>query len=152
MSNDNPLDIDIDLSDVSTTIPLIADNTRVKVRLNNISKGERDGNVIVKWDMTLSEPAPTEDGTTVGPGFHIFTNFDMSQDWLKRRWPASSTASLARVTVATRRASLNAPASTRRRCQPDRRGSIAKVVIQRSKKTDFVGNEVVSVTHLNDQH
>ena len=30
--------------------------------------------------------------------------------------------------------------------------AIAKVVVQRSRKTDFVGNEVVSVTHLNEQH
>jgi hypothetical protein len=153
MSNDNPLDIDIDLSDVSTTIPLIADNTRVKVRLNNISKGERDGNTIVKWDMILSEPAPTEDGQTVGPGFHLFTNFDMSQDWLKEKMARFIDGFLGTGDRGNKKGKPERP-----RFNAAAVGSligaeaIAKVVVQRSRKTDFVGNEVVSVTHLNEQH
>jgi hypothetical protein len=151
MENQHPLDIDIDLSEVTTTIPLIADNTSVRVRLKNITRGERDGNVIVKWEMTLSEPAPTEDGLTVGAGFPLYTNFDLSQEWLKQKMAKFIDGFLGtgdrnnkrgkperpRLNAATVSGMIGAEAT-------------AKVVVQRSKKTDYVGNEIVSITHLEE--
>ena len=65
MSDTQPLSISLNLTDISTTVPLIADGTMAKVRLKNISQTERDGNPVIKWEFTLVEPAPTTEGDQV---------------------------------------------------------------------------------------
>jgi len=76
--NEAPLSISLALSEVKTSIPIIANDTMVKARLKNISQQvvEGKGNS-TKWEYTLVDPAPTVDGLTVAPGFPIFENIQL---------------------------------------------------------------------------
>lgn len=78
IQNEAPLSISLNLSEVKTSIPIIADNTMVKARLKNISQQvvEGKGNS-TKWEYVLVDPAPTTDGGQVKPGFPIYEHIQL---------------------------------------------------------------------------
>lgn len=151
MSDNSPLNIDVDLSNISTTIPLIADNTTAKVRLKNISQTERDGTPIIRWELVLADPAPTQEGGTVQPGFPLFVNFDTSQDWLMQKLSRFvdgflGTGDKGNHKGKPERPRLNAGTVAAMLGKE----AYAKIVVQRSKKTDYVGNDITAVIYPGD--
>jgi hypothetical protein len=151
MSDNQPLNINVNLADVTTTVPLIVDGTMAKVRLKNISQTERDGNPVIKWELTLSEPAPTTDGLQVQPGFPLFISFDISHEFLVQKMARFVDAFLGTGDVGNKkgkpaRPQLNADTVTRMLGSE----AIAKISVQKSKKSDYVGNDIATMTHVDD--
>jgi hypothetical protein len=151
MSDNQPLNISVNLSDVTTTVPLIVDGTMARVRLKNISQTERDGNPILKWEFTLSEPAPTTDGLQLQPGFPLFVNFDISHEFLLQKMARFMDAFLGTGDAGNKkgkppRPQLNAETVTRMLGAE----AVAKIIVSKSKKSDYVGNDIATMTHLED--
>jgi hypothetical protein len=151
MSDNQPLNISVNLSDVTTTVPLIVDGTMVKVRLKNISQTEREGNPVIKWEFTLSEPAPTTDGLQVQPGFPLFVNFNISHEFLVQKMARFMDAFLGTGDANNKkgkppRPQLNAETVTRMLGTE----AIARISVQKSKKSDYEGNDIATMTHLED--
>jgi hypothetical protein len=150
MADIEPLDIDLDLSDVKTTIPLIQDTT-VKVRVKDITQTDRDGNKGVRWELSLQEPATTADGLSVNVGFPLYVHFDPAQAWMLQKMSRFIDGFLGTGDAGNKK---GLPARPRFNSECVRRligtEGIAKVVIQKSKKTDYVGNDVTTITHINE--
>ena len=151
MSDNQPLNIDIDLGGISTAAPLIADNTTVKVRLQNITQSERDGTPIIKWEFRLTEPAPTQDGGKVPAGYPVYVNFDTSLDFLMQKMSRFvdgflGTGDRGNTKGKPERPRLNAETVS----QMLGKEGYARISIQRSKKSDYVGNDVTTVINPAD--
>ena len=147
----SPLNINIDLSTVVTTVPLIADGTSARVRLKNITQGDREGVTIVKWEFTLAEPAATMDGGTVKPGFPLFVNFATDQEWLLVKMSRFIDALLG---TGDSKNTRNRPPRPNLNAQSAEamigKEAFAKVIVTRSKKSDYVGNDIQSLTAIED--
>jgi hypothetical protein len=150
MADIMPLDIDLDLSGVTTTTPLLQDAT-VRVKVKSIIATERDGNKGVRWDLALQEPAQTTDGGTVNPGFVLYVHFDPSQDWMKVKLSRFIDGFLGTGDVGNKKGKPDRPRFNRdcvtRLINAE---GLAKVVIRENKKTDYVGNDVTSITPINE--
>jgi hypothetical protein len=149
--SDQPLNININLADVTTTVPLIADGSMCRVRLKNVSQVERDGNPIIKWELSLVEPAPTVDGLQVQPGFPLFIHFDVSHEFLVQKMARFVDGFLGTGDANNRkgkpvRPSLNSE-TVHRMIGAE---AIAKITVTKSKKSDYVGNDVSSLTYPSD--
>jgi hypothetical protein len=77
MSNIQPLNVNFDLSNVKTAIPLIADGHIVQARLKSIEQEQTDKGATLKWTYETTEPAPTKDGSEAAPGFPIFERIQL---------------------------------------------------------------------------
>ena len=84
-----PLEIDLDLSGVSTAQPLIRHGHVGRVRLADISGVKNDSNqtVALKWEFRLVEPAPAQDAEgsplpDVNANYPIFVRINLGQDFL----------------------------------------------------------------------
>lgn len=77
MAEATPVSISMDLSTVKTTVPVIANDRWVKVRLANLSQQANEKGQMLKFEYHLLEPAPTIDGATVNPGFPLFENITL---------------------------------------------------------------------------
>ena len=151
MSDTQPLSISLNLSDISTTVPLIADGTMAKVRLKNISQTERDGNPVIKWEFTLVEPALTTEGDQVRAGFPLFTTFDTSHEFLMQKMARFvdgflGTGDANNKKGKPRRPTFNAEVVS----QMIGSEAMAKITVMKSKKSDYVGNDISTVTYLGD--
>jgi hypothetical protein len=151
MSDNQPLNISVNLSDVTTTIPLIVDGTMARVRLKNISQTEREGNPVIKWEFTLSEPAPTTDGLQVQPGFPLFVSFNISHEFLVQKMARFMDAFLGTGDANNKkgkppRPQLNAETVTRMLGAE----AVARISVQKSKKSDYEGNDIATMTHVDD--
>lgn len=148
--SDQPLNINVPTDTATTAIPLIADGTLAHVRLKNISQTERDGNPIVKWELTLVEPAPTTDGYEVQAGFPLFINFDPSKDFLVQKMARFVDGFLGTGDANNKkgkppRPALNAETVSRMIGSE----GWAKVTVQKSK-SGYVGNDISSITYPAD--
>jgi hypothetical protein len=151
MSDNQPLNINVNLADVTTTVPLIVDGTMAKVRLKNISQTERDGNPVIKWEFTLAEPAPTTDGLQVQPGFPLFANFDVSREFLVQKMARFVDGLLGTGDANNKkgkpaRPALNAETVSRMIGAE----AVAKITLVKSTKSDYVGNDIATMTHVDD--
>jgi hypothetical protein len=151
MSDNQPLSININLTDVSTEVPLIVDGTMAKVRLRNVSQTERDGNPVIKWEFTLAEPAPTTQGDQVRAGFPLFVTFDTSHEFLMQKMARFVDAFLGTGDANNRkgkppRPQFNADVVS----QMIGTEAMAKITVMKSKKSDYVGNDIASMTWLGD--
>jgi len=146
-----PLNITINLKDVTTALPLILDGTTARVRVKNISQTERDGIPIVKWELVLTEPAPTVDGLQANPGFPLFINFDTSQEWLLQKMAKFIDGFLGTGDRGNKKGKPERP-DLDARVAADLIGkeAVAKISVQKSKKTDYVGNDISSLTFPGD--
>jgi hypothetical protein len=149
--SDQPLNITVNLTDVTTTVPLIADGTMAKVRLKNISQTERDGSPIIKWELSLLEPAPTTDGMQVQAGFPLFINFDVSREFLVQKMARFVDGFLGTGDAHNRKGKPARPAlnseTVHRMIGAE---AFAKIIVARSAKSDYVGNDVSSLTYPGD--
>jgi hypothetical protein len=151
MTDNAPLNINIDLSNVVTTIPLVADNTQAKVRLKNVTQNDRDGTPIIRWELVLTEPAPTADGGEVKPGFPLYVNFDTSQDWLMQKMSRFVDGLLGTGDKGnTKGKPARPPFNSETVSQMLGREGVARIIVTRSKKSDYVGNDVATLTFPND--
>ncbi len=96
MNEQAPLNINLDITDTTTGIPVIADGQIVKLHLEKVTQSEVEGKgSTTRWEYKLVEPAPTTDGTTLNPGDFGSTIFENIQlyskegsarpDWFKER-------------------------------------------------------------------
>lgn len=72
-----PLSISFDLADVKTAIPIILDGHICRVRFVNVVQSLKDNDPAkpsLKWEFHLLDPAPTNEGGMVAPGFKLFEN------------------------------------------------------------------------------
>jgi len=147
----SPLNITINLKEVTTALPLIVDGTTARVRVKNISQQDRDGVVLVKWEIVLTEPAPTVEGNHANPGFPLFINFDTSQEWMLQKMAKFIDGFLGTGDRGNKRGKPERP-DLDAHVAADLIGkeSLAKIVIQKSKKTDYVGNDIGSLTFPGD--
>lgn len=149
--DNQPLNINIDLTGITTTLPLIADGHIAKVRLKNITQTEREGNPIIKWELTLVEPAPTVDGLTVQPGFPLFVNFDISRDFLLQKMSKFVDGFLGTGDINNKKGKPPRPqfnADTVNQMLGTE--AYAKITVMKSKKSDYVGNDISSVIYPDD--
>lgn len=66
-----PLSTAFDTTGIKTGRPIIADGSIVKVRLADIGERSNDNGKSIVFEYHLLEPAPTNDGDQVKPGFSI---------------------------------------------------------------------------------
>jgi hypothetical protein len=146
-----PLNITINLKEVTTALPLIIDGTTARVRVKNISQQDRDGVVLVKWELALTEPAPTVEGNHANPGFPLFINFDTSQEWMLQKMAKFIDGFLGTGDRGNKKGKPERP-DLDAHVAADLIGkeSLAKIVIQKSKKTDYVGNDISTLTYPGD--
>lgn len=151
MSENAPLDIDIDLSDISTTIPLIADNTTALVRLQNITQSDRDGTSIYKWELRLVNPATSQDGGRINQNHPLYVNFNLSYDWMKQKMARFMDGFLGTGDKGNHKGKPERPrfnASTVASMLG--REAYARIVVSKSKTSDYVGNDVNAIMHKDD--
>jgi hypothetical protein len=146
-----PLNTNLNLSKVKTTIPLIQDGTMVKVRLADITETQRDGATIIKMEFRLVDGAPTDDGHQIGAGFPLFVNFDTSLEFLQQKMARFIDGLLGTGDEGNKRGKPARPDLTPE-LVPTLIGkeAVAKVIVTRSKKSDYVGNDVQGLTYLGD--
>jgi hypothetical protein len=151
MSDTQPLSISLNLTDISTTVPLIADGTMAKVRLKNISQTERDGNPVIKWEFTLVEPAPTTEGDQVRAGFPLFASFDTSQEFLMQKMARFVDGFLGTGDANNKKGKPTRPQfNAHVVSQMIGTEAMAKITVIKSKKSDYVGNDIATLTYLGD--
>ena len=151
MSDNQPLSISLNLADISTTVPLIADGTMARVRLKNISQTERDGNPVIKWELTLVEPASTTEGDQVRAGFPLFVSFDTSQEFLMQKMARFVDGFLGTGDVNNKKGKPTRPQfNAHIVSQMIGTEAMAKITVIKSKKSDYVGNDIATVTYLGD--
>jgi hypothetical protein len=151
MSDTQPLSISLNLTDISTAVALIADGTMARVRLKNISQTERDGNPVIKWEFALAEPALTTEGDQVRAGFPLFTTFDTSHEFLMQKMARFvdgllGTGDANNKKGKPRRPTFNAEVVS----QMIGGEAMAKITVTKSKKSDYVGNDISTLTYLGD--
>ena len=147
----HPLNITIDLKNVTTALPLIVDGTTTRVRVKNISQQDRDGVILVKWEIVLTEPAPTVEGNQANPGFPLFINFDTSQDWMLQKMAKFIDGFLGTGDRGNKKGKPERPdLDAHTAANLIGKESLAKIVIQKSKKTDYVGNDISTLTFPGD--
>ena len=66
--DNQPLDISLNLSGTKTAIPMVADNTMVRLRLVSLSQTKGDKGSTLRFEYDLVEPAPDTEGGTINPG------------------------------------------------------------------------------------
>ncbi len=151
MSDNQPLSISLNLADISTTVPLIADGTMARVRLKNISQTERDGNPVIKWELTLVEPASTTEGDQVRAGFPLFVSFDTSQEFLMQKMARFVDGFLGTGDANNKKGKPTRPQfNAHIVSQMIGTEAMAKITVIKSKKSDYVGNDIATVTYLGD--
>jgi hypothetical protein len=151
MPDTSPLNITINLKEVTTALPLIVDGTTVRVRVKNISQIERDGVPIIKWEIALTEPAPTVDGQQAHAGFPLFINFDTSQEWMLQKMAKFMDGFLGTGDRGNKKGKPERPdLDAQTAAELIGKESQAKISIQKSKKTDYVGNDIASLTYPGD--
>jgi hypothetical protein len=147
----SPLNINLDLSQIVTTIPLIADGQTALVRLKNITQGDRDGVIILKWEFVLVNPAQSQEGAEVRAGFPLFTNFYMDQEWLVQKMTRFMDALLG---TGDAHNSKGRPARPRFNAETVSQmlgaEAYARITVSRSKKSDYVANDIASLVHKED--
>jgi hypothetical protein len=151
MSDNQPLSISLNLTDISTAVPLIADGTMARVRLKNISQTERDGNPVIKWEFSLAEPAQTTEGDQVRAGFPLFVTFDTSHEFLMQKMARFVDAFMGTGDPNNKkgkppRPQFNADTVS----QMIGTEAMAKITVMKSKKSDYVGNDISTITYLGD--
>jgi hypothetical protein len=150
-TDSQPLNISLDLSKIKTTIPLIMDGTMARVRLKDVSQGDRDGHTVIKWEFILVEPTTTTEGGNVGPGFPLFVNFDLSQEWLQQKMAKFVDGLLGTGDEDNRKGKPIRPQfDSELVARMIGTEGIAKIIVTRSKKTDYVGNDIASLTYPQD--
>ena len=151
MENQSPLNTNLNLSKIKTTIPLIQDGTMVKVRLADITESQRDGATIIKMEFRLVDGAASDDGGHVGAGFPLFVNFDTSLEFLQQKLARFIDGLLGTGDEGNKRGKAARPDLT-----PDLvptligKEAVAKIIVSRSKKSDYVGNDIQGLTFLGD--
>lgn len=146
-----PLNINLDLSQVVTTVPLIADGQTPLVRLKNISQGDRDGNVVIKWEFALVEPALAQDGTEVRPGFPLFATFDISHDFLVQRMTRFMDAILGTGDASNAKGRPARPRFNAETVSQMLGAEVyARIVVTKSKKSDYVANDIAGLINKED--
>lgn len=151
MSDNQPLNINLDLTGVTTTLPLIADGTIAKCRLKNITQTEREGNPIIKWELTLLESAPTVDGLSVQPGFPLFVNFDVSKEFLLQKMSKFVDGILGTGDANNKKGKPPRPQFNAETVNSMLGAeAFAKITITKSKKSDYVGNDITSLIYPDD--
>lgn len=150
-TDSQPLNISLDLSKVKTTVPLIADGHMTRVRLKDITQQDRDGATIIKWEFALVDPAPTTDGATVNAGFPMFVNFDLSHEFLVQKMSRFVDGLLGTGDVDNKKGKPPRPQfDAQLASQMIGTEGIAKVIVTRSKKSDYVGNDIQTLTFPGD--
>lgn len=67
----SPLSINLDLSGIVTAMPIIVADHLSNARLKAIDQISSDKGITLVWTYELTEPAPTQDGGQVSPGYPI---------------------------------------------------------------------------------
>lgn len=159
MSNNEPLNIDLDLSGVSTSQPLVRDGHVGLVSLENISGVVNDDTgklEAVKWEVKLVDPAPAQDrdGNPLDPvnaGFPLFVRFGTQHDFLLAKQARFIDAFLGTGDRGNRKGKPERPvlnASTV--ASMIGLQAIAKITVRRDKKSDYVGNDIDKLTHVSE--
>lgn len=68
MSTTQPLDISLNLSEAKTAVPMVADNTMVRLRLVSLTQLKGDKGNSLRFEYDLCDPAPDTEGGTINPG------------------------------------------------------------------------------------
>jgi hypothetical protein len=63
-----PLDISLNLSEAKTAVPMVADNTMVRLRLVSLTQIKGDKGNSLRFEYDLIDPAPDTEGGTINPG------------------------------------------------------------------------------------
>jgi hypothetical protein len=149
--NEQPLTVNVPLDAIKTVVPLIADGTLAHVRLKNISQTEsRDGNTVLKWELTLLDPAPTDDGHEVQAGFPIFINFDVTKEFLMQKMARFVDGFLGTGDANNRKGKPPRPqfnAETVSRMLGAE--GYAKVTVRKGS-SDYIGNDITAIIHPAD--
>ena len=134
----------MNLTDISTTVPLIADGTMAQVRLRNISQTERDGNPVIKWEFALVEPAlhyRGRSGPRRVPALHHLRHQPRVPD--AEDGPLRRCASWAPGTPTTRKANRRRPQfNADIVSQMIGAEAMAKITVTEIEKSDYVGNDI----------
>lgn len=72
-----PLNVNFDVANIKTTIPLIAPGHIVQARLKSIEQQQSEKGATLRWVYETTEPAPTKDGHEVAAGFPIYENIQL---------------------------------------------------------------------------
>ena len=122
-----------------------------KVRLKSITQSERDGNTILRWEMALVDPVQTVEGQPVNTGFPLFVNFDLSLEFLVQKMTRFVDGFLGTGDVGNKKGKPERP-----QFNPELandmigREAIAKIIVAKSKKSDYVGNDIQTLTYPPD--
>ena len=101
MSNITAPPLDLDLSTVDTSMPLIADGSIVDLTIAKVEKRNSTttpGLQMLSLDMVTQGPTKAQDGADLGAGVHVFHNLNLSPSG-KATWDMVA-RNLAQVTQA----------------------------------------------------
>jgi hypothetical protein len=154
-----PLDISLNLSEAKTAVPMVADNTMVRLRLVSLTqiKGEKGNSLRFEYDLV--DPAPDSDGGTINPGSFgskIFENVALyaKPDAKDPRWFEKVIAQRVDALLGTGDAENKKGKPTRpdlsAQLVPQLIGKelVAKMRVQQDEV--FTGNRIATVTYPGD--
>lgn len=155
MSDGNPISINLNTESAETTLPLIVDGTVVKMRLAGLEQVDKEDKTSLKWRFDLLEPAPTEDGGEVSPGFPIFVNIPCyaSETAKDKEWFIKKISKFIDGLLGTGDPNNKDGKETRPSFNADLVPSLigqetfGTVSIERSNTSDYVGNGIKKLTH-----
>lgn len=147
----------MDLTQHKTTVPVIANDRWVKVRLANLTQQANEKGQMLKFEYHLLEPAPTIDGETVKPGFPLFENITL----YSKDTPPGQIPEFAQTKICKRiDAMLGTGDPGNKKGRPPRpafNGELVPSLIGKelylqvkAKTGEYEGNDVVQVRHPSD--
>jgi hypothetical protein len=162
MSN-APLSVSFNTSSVKTAIPVIADGTMTRLRLAKIYETEADPEkeipAKIAFDFQLVDGAPTMEGGSVNPGFPVFVKLPLTT----KDSPTATPQWVVDVICRIQDACLGTSDAENKKGKPARpnfdpacaaemlgKEVVAKVVVVRSKTTDYIGNDLKNFTFPGD--
>jgi hypothetical protein len=99
--NEGPLDISLDLTKTTTTVPMVAEGQLCKWRLAKVSMPTSEKGKMVKFEWDLVEPAPNTEGGQIKPG-EMGSKFFENVALFDKNTPAGTTPEWAAKRIAQR--------------------------------------------------
>lgn len=157
MADAAPVSISMDLSSHKTTVPVIANDRWVRVRLANLGQIANEKGQILKWEYHLLEPAPTIDGDVVKVGFPIFENICL----YGKDTPPGQIPEMAQTNICRRIDAMLGTGDPGNKLQrPERpafNGELVPTLIGKelylqlkAKTGEYEGNDIKKVRHVDD--
>jgi hypothetical protein len=156
--DNQPLDISLNLGDTKTTVPAIADNTMVKLRLVSLSQQKTEKGNSLRWEYDLVEPTIDTEGNALNPGAFgskIFENIALyakpdakDPKWFEKRIATRIDGLLGTGDPGNAKGKPTRP-NLDAKLVPNLIGKVL-VAKMRLRKDDFGGSEIASVTYPGD--